>query len=111
MWGASGPRPSVQSRELQGPCLDAQTGLRLAYDHSGESRRLRSSGDGVFESGARTQEHVLAHNESFEIVDLFELWQPYVDRFPGLRERLRQVCKKGPTLREGENTDESTNRP
>jgi hypothetical protein len=64
-----------------------------------------------FKDGARTQEHVLAYNESGEIVDLFELWRPHADRFPGLRESLREVCRKGPTLREGENPATSSNRP
>lgn len=64
-----------------------------------------------FADGARSQEHVLAYNESCEIVDLFELWQPHVDRFPGLRANLCQVCKKGPTLRESENAATSSNRP
>ncbi|MBI3769816.1 MAG: hypothetical protein HY271_15195 [Deltaproteobacteria bacterium] len=64
-----------------------------------------------FENDARTEEHILACNESSEIVDLFELWQPHVDRFPGLRKNLRQVCRKGPTLREQENPAASSNRP
>jgi hypothetical protein len=64
-----------------------------------------------FEEGARTKDHVLAFNESCEIVDLFELWQPHADRFPGLQKHLRRVCRKGPLLREGENPKESTNRP
>lgn len=64
-----------------------------------------------FKDGARTQEHVLACNESCEIVDLFDLWRPHADRFPGLRESLREVCRKGPTLREGENPGKSSNRP
>lgn len=64
-----------------------------------------------FEDGGRTQEHFLAYNESCEIVDLFELWQLHVDQFPGLRARLCQVFKKGPTLRENENAAISSNRP
>jgi len=64
-----------------------------------------------FKDGARTQEHVLAYNESCEIVDLFELWRPHADRFPRLRESLRHVCRKGPTLREDERPDTSSNRP
>lgn len=64
-----------------------------------------------FEGGARTEEHVLAYNESCEVVDLFELWGRYADNFPGLRERLREVCRKGPTLREGEKVTASSNRP
>jgi hypothetical protein len=64
-----------------------------------------------FEDSARTQEHILAYNESCEIVDLFELWRAHADRFPGLRRSLRDVCRKGPTLREGENPGTSSNRP
>jgi len=54
---------------------------------------------------------VLAYNESCEIVDLFDLWQGHADAFPGLREYLREVCRKGPTLREGEKPSASSNRP
>jgi hypothetical protein len=64
-----------------------------------------------FGAGARTMEHVLAYNESCEVVDLFELWGRYADDFPGLRERLREVCRKGPTLREAEKATASSNRP
>lgn len=52
-----------------------------------------------FSTGTRTEEQVLAYNESCEIVELFELWHRHAEEFPGLRERLREVCRKGPTLR------------
>lgn len=64
-----------------------------------------------FKGSSRTEEQVLAYNESCEIVDLFELWSRHADEFPGLRERLRDVCRKGPTLREGEKPSASGNRP
>lgn len=64
-----------------------------------------------FRRSPRTEEQVLAYSESCEIIDLFELWSTHADDFPGLRERLRDVCRKGPTLREGENPSASSNRP
>jgi hypothetical protein len=64
-----------------------------------------------FRRSHRTEEQVLAYNESCEIVDLFELWSTHSDKFPGLLERLRDVCVKGPTLRERENIGASSNRP
>lgn len=64
-----------------------------------------------FKTTSRTEEQLLAYNESCEIVDIFELWSRHADEFPRLRERLRDVCRKGPTLRESEKPVASSNRP
>ena len=56
-------------------------------------------------------EHILAYYESCEIVELFVLWERRVDEFPGLKDKIRKVCKKGPVLRENETTRSSNNRP
>jgi hypothetical protein len=66
---------------------------------------------GFFEKPLRTMEEIFSYNESCEVVDLWKLWRSHADDFPGLRQRLRQVCKKGPTLREAENPESSSNRP
>jgi hypothetical protein len=63
------------------------------------------------EDDARSEQHILAIGESCEIVDLFELWEHRATAFPGLVDKIRTVCKKGPLLREEENPAESTNRP
>ena len=59
----------------------------------------------------RTQEHVLAHNESFEPLDLFDLWHDHVTEFPGLLDKIAVAMTDGPTLQELEKASNSGNRP
>ncbi len=65
----------------------------------------------LFEDGKDSREHILAYNESCEITDIFELWETHSDRFPGIKDKIKRCLKKGPTLREDENPNKSTNRP
>ena len=58
-----------------------------------------------------SDEHILSYYESCEIVELFELWETRVSAFPGLEDKIRQVYRQGPVLRENENVSSSTNRP
>jgi hypothetical protein len=64
-----------------------------------------------FKDGKESREHILAYNESCEITDIFEFWESHVSRFPGLKEKIKKCLKKGPSLREDENPNESTIRP
>jgi hypothetical protein len=63
-----------------------------------------------FAEGKRSREHILAYNESCEIIDLYALWQAPVKNFSGLRRKIEAVFRKGPVLREGENPNASTNK-
>ena len=57
-------------------------------------------------------EHILAYYESFEVVELFQLWRKRVDDFPGLKTKIQDVCVKGPFLSKGETPrSTSNNRP
>lgn len=58
----------------------------------------------------RSKDHILAYNESCEIVDISQLWEHDIDQFLGLKEKIRAVCSKGPTLAEDERVDTSSNR-
>lgn len=51
----------------------------------------------------RSKKHILALNESFEIVDIWICWQSVINEFPGLLPKIRDPLRKGPVLREGEN--------
>lgn len=64
-----------------------------------------------WKNGPTTADHVLAHSESFEIIELYELWEKEITRFIGLDEKIRSVFESGPLLREGENPKTSSNRP
>lgn len=49
-----------------------------------------------------SQEHILGHNESWEIVDIYELWKEHADNFLGIDKKIKRVFKKGTILRENE---------
>ena len=57
-----------------------------------------------FAEGRRSGEHIMAYYESHDIVELCKLWRERIDAFPGLKDELRRVCKKGPTLSDDERT-------
>jgi hypothetical protein len=63
-----------------------------------------------FAEGKRSCEHILAYNESCEIIDLYTLWEAPVNNFSGLGRKIKAVFRKGPVLREDENPDASTNK-
>ena len=56
-------------------------------------------------------EYTMSYFESYEIVELFKLWNQRVDDFPGLKEKIREACQKGPFLPEHEMPSASSNRP
>ena len=70
---------------------------------------------GLLEEFGRVREpsekHVLAYYESYEIVELLNLWEHRVDNFLGLRTKIQAACKKGPTLTDSENISSSSNKP
>ncbi|MGZ8427104.1 MAG: hypothetical protein ACXWYD_19335 [Candidatus Binatia bacterium] len=56
------------------------------------------------ESDLRTRQHVLAYNETCEIIDIYSLWQSRIDLFPGLKSEVSKALAGGPVLREEERT-------
>lgn len=63
------------------------------------------------EEGKRSREHILAINESFEIIDIYALWKENLHNFSGLEKKIKASFNKGPILREDENPGKSTNQP
>jgi hypothetical protein len=63
-----------------------------------------------FQGDARTREHILAYGESWEIVDLYELWERRIGEFPGLAPKLKAVFREGPLLQEDEKPAAASNR-
>jgi hypothetical protein len=65
------------------------------------------------EQDMRSREHILAYNESCEIIDIYERWETPIHNFPGLKQKIKAVFSKGPILREDErpNTSSTSNRP
>ncbi|MCY3884362.1 MAG: hypothetical protein OXG24_05530, partial [Gammaproteobacteria bacterium] len=49
-----------------------------------------------------SEEHLMAYFESFDLVELWHLWHPHSDQFPGLREKLQHIFKKGHVLSDDE---------
>jgi hypothetical protein len=64
-----------------------------------------------YKHGIRSPDHLLAYYESCEIVEIYQCWEKSIINFPGLSHKIRKAFSKGPTLREYERTDTSTNRP
>ncbi len=56
----------------------------------------------TLENHELSQEHILGHNESWEIVDIYELWKEHADNFFGIDKKIKRVFKKGTILREDE---------
>ena len=93
-----------QLRDLEEACnwLGIERGRAQAY-----GRLLRE----FHEEDKRTQEHILGYHESCEITDIYSVWNSRVDEFPGLKAKISRVLSSGPTLREGEKSQTSNNRP
>lgn len=64
-----------------------------------------------WEGRSRTDEHILVHNESYEIIDLYELWNDRTDEFPGIKAKVASAVGGGPILTENELVSTSSNRP
>lgn len=77
----------------------------------GRAARYRKLVMEFFACGQRSREHILAFNESCEIIDIYELWEPYINDFPHLGQKIKAVYSKGPILREDERPETSSNRP
>ncbi len=58
-----------------------------------------------------SDEHILAYYESYEILELFQLWHERINEFPGLKNKMKISCKQGPIMRDDENTSSSSNKP
>lgn len=53
----------------------------------------------------------MSYYESHAIVELSKLWRERVDAFPGLKDKIRRACQKGPVLSDDERKSSSNNRP
>ena len=79
---------------------DACEWLGISHGRAANYVRLLNE----FAEGHRSGEHIMAYYESHDIVELAKLWRDRVDVFPGLKDELRRVCKKGPILSDEERT-------
>ena len=55
-------------------------------------------------------EHILAYYESYEIIELFQLWEKRINEFPGLKDKIQMSCKRGPIISDDECVSSSSNR-
>ena len=92
----------LQTLQLACEWMDIKKGRALQY-----SKFIRE----FYEEDKRSREHILAFNEACEITDIYELWVPFIDNFPGLEQKIKQVFQKGPVLQEDEMPNISSNRP
>jgi hypothetical protein len=64
-----------------------------------------------YEDDKRTEQHILAYNESAEIADIYRLWLKEVVNFPGLKRKIAAALNSGSVLVENERAERSKNRP
>lgn len=62
-----------------------------------------------YSEGKRSNEHFFAYHQSMEVLSIYDAWEQAAIDFPGLKEKISYVFKKGAILSEGEST--SSNRP
>jgi hypothetical protein len=88
--------------------------LRRAYEWvgitQGRARQYKKLITEFFTQDQRSQKHILAYNESWEIIEIYELWKIPIHEFPSLKEKIRAVLSAGPILHEDERPDTSSNR-
>lgn len=92
----------IQTLQLACEWMDIKKGRASQY-----AKLIRE----FHEEDKRSREHILSFNEAYEITDIYELWESSIDNFQGLKQKIKQVFKKGPILQEDERPDTSTNRP
>ena len=58
-----------------------------------------------------SDQHLLAFFESYELIELFDLWESRSKFFSDLKQKIADVYAKGPVLSDDEKTGSSSNRP
>ena len=86
---------------------DACKWLRIEQGRATKYRHLLNESD----QERLSNEQVMSYYESFDIVELFELWRERVGAFPGLKDKMRRACQGGPVLSDDERKSSSKNRP
>ena len=94
------PLETQPMSDYQKELKDACEWLGISQGRAANYVRLLSE----FAEGRRSGEHKMAYYESHDIVELAKLWRDRIDVFPGLKDELRRVCKKGPDLSDKERT-------
>lgn len=64
---------------------------------------------GEYSEGKRSNEHFFAYHQAMELLSIYDAWEQAAKNFPGLKEKISYVFKKGAILSEDEST--SSNRP
>jgi hypothetical protein len=75
----------------------------------GRSKQYQGLIREFWEGEPRRREHILVHNQAFEIIDIFRLWEGKVRSFKGLRERIAKTFDSGPILTEDESISPTSN--
>lgn len=64
---------------------------------------------GEYSEGKRSNEHFFAYHQAMELLSIYDAWGQAAKNFPGLKEKISYVFKKGAILSEDESP--SSNRP
>lgn len=79
----------------------------LGISHGRAAKYVRLLNE--FDQERLSDEHIMAYYESHVIVELCNLWRERIDTFPGLKDKLRRTCKKGPVLSDDERKSSANN--
>lgn len=64
-----------------------------------------------FHEGVTSEEVLLSHYESRDLVEIFLFWRDHVDRFQDLKNKIRPIFEGGQVLSDDEKPDKGKNRP
>ncbi len=103
--------PRVHTLPWRDHVAGVEEACRALRVRRGRGRDLAKLLTELFRDNKRSRDHLLAANESFEITEIYELWQPHLPRFPGLREKIADCLSKGPVVAEDERPSTASNRP
>lgn len=103
--------PHFKSAHYTDHLRSLQTACEWMGIDLGRAAQYRNLVREFFAEDKRSREHILAYNESCEIIDIYELWEAYIHHFPGLTQKVKAVLSSGPSLREDERPETSNNRP
>ncbi|MCY4095724.1 MAG: hypothetical protein OXG05_11450 [Gammaproteobacteria bacterium] len=96
------PKSILKKRSIDEYLKDldsACTWLNIEQGRAAEYRQLLEESRGMSALG---EDQLLAYFESLDLVETFLLWGSRVNQFPKLKEKIRQIYRKGPLLRRDE---------
>lgn len=103
--------PRVHTLPWQEQVAHVEEACRALGVPHGRARHLAKLLTELYRDNKRSRDHIHAANETCEVTDIYYLWEPRLQCFPGLRERLAKCLRKGPVVAEDERPSTASNKP